>query len=125
MEPGTFTVDSDPGASTCHTGNTLDWFIVSGGLALSAEAKVEGDTPIYAHYPVKLRIGEKKPELEVPEGEFIRKEGTLDEDWQIWNESSGNYLGQVEGTLGQEHEGRGQQLTYVKNAKSAPQDNSE
>eukprot|EP00972_Heterocapsa_arctica_P072664 10727769-Heterocapsa_arctica.AAC.1 len=26
----------DPGAATCHTGNSLDWFIVSGGLALTA-----------------------------------------------------------------------------------------
>eukprot|EP00972_Heterocapsa_arctica_P034878 5134518-Heterocapsa_arctica.AAC.1 len=65
MEPGTFTIEGthstaayiDPGLSTCHTGNTLDWFVVSGGLALSAYTKVEGDTPIYAHCPVKLMIG--------------------------------------------------------------------
>eukprot|EP00972_Heterocapsa_arctica_P002577 377034-Heterocapsa_arctica.AAC.1 len=31
--------------------------MVSGGLALSAESKVESDTPIHAHYPVKLRVG--------------------------------------------------------------------
>eukprot|EP00972_Heterocapsa_arctica_P084529 12452453-Heterocapsa_arctica.AAC.1 len=47
----------DPGAATCHTANTLDWFMVSGGLALSAESKVEEDTHIYAHYPVRLRVG--------------------------------------------------------------------
>eukprot|EP00972_Heterocapsa_arctica_P032720 4819555-Heterocapsa_arctica.AAC.1 len=65
MEPGTCIIEGtkiaaayvDPGAPTCHTGNTQDWFMVSGGLALSAESKVEGDTPIYAHYPVKLRVG--------------------------------------------------------------------
>eukprot|EP00972_Heterocapsa_arctica_P078853 11629237-Heterocapsa_arctica.AAC.1 len=31
--------------------------MVSGGLALSAENKVEWDTQIYAHYPVSLRVG--------------------------------------------------------------------
>eukprot|EP00972_Heterocapsa_arctica_P091229 13461404-Heterocapsa_arctica.AAC.1 len=59
MEPGTCIIEGtnraaayiDPGAPTCHTGNTLDWYMVSGGLALSAETKVEGDIPIYAHYP--------------------------------------------------------------------------
>eukprot|EP00972_Heterocapsa_arctica_P097508 14385766-Heterocapsa_arctica.AAC.1 len=53
---------------------------------------------------------------EVPEGDFISKEGTLDEDWTSWNESSENYLGQVEDKLGQEHKGRGQQPTHAKNA---------
>eukprot|EP00972_Heterocapsa_arctica_P037715 5551037-Heterocapsa_arctica.AAC.1 len=90
--------------------------MVSGGLALSAETKVEGDTPIYSHYPFKLRIGGnlskdvgqriKRPMAfqglprkeartrEVPEGDFISKEGTLHEDWKSWNESSENYPGQ-------------------------------
>eukprot|EP00972_Heterocapsa_arctica_P107128 15783976-Heterocapsa_arctica.AAC.1 len=31
--------------------------MVSGGLALSAESKVESDTPIDAHCPVKVRVG--------------------------------------------------------------------
>eukprot|EP00972_Heterocapsa_arctica_P076725 11315906-Heterocapsa_arctica.AAC.1 len=53
---------------------------------------------------------------EVPEGDVTEKEGTLDEDWIRWNASSENYLGQVEDTLGQEYKGRGQKLTYVKNA---------
>eukprot|EP00972_Heterocapsa_arctica_P071139 10508902-Heterocapsa_arctica.AAC.1 len=47
----------DPEEATCHTGNTLDWFMVSAGLALSAETKADPDTPIYAHYPVRLRVG--------------------------------------------------------------------
>eukprot|EP00972_Heterocapsa_arctica_P029224 4298092-Heterocapsa_arctica.AAC.1 len=45
----------DPEEATCHSGNTLDWFMVSGGLALSAETKVDNDTHIYAHYPVILK----------------------------------------------------------------------
>eukprot|EP00972_Heterocapsa_arctica_P080944 11928951-Heterocapsa_arctica.AAC.1 len=65
MAPGTFTLEGtsssaayiDPEESTCHTGNTLDWYMVSGGLALSAEIKVDQDTHIYAHYPVILRVG--------------------------------------------------------------------
>eukprot|EP00972_Heterocapsa_arctica_P004047 601242-Heterocapsa_arctica.AAC.1 len=47
----------DPEEVTCHTGNTLDWFMVSGGLALAAETKVDQDTQIYARYPVRLRVG--------------------------------------------------------------------
>eukprot|EP00972_Heterocapsa_arctica_P053990 7953620-Heterocapsa_arctica.AAC.1 len=47
----------DPEASTCCTGNTLEWFMVSGGLALAAETKVDNDTQIRAHYPVQLKIG--------------------------------------------------------------------
>eukprot|EP00972_Heterocapsa_arctica_P103551 15261509-Heterocapsa_arctica.AAC.1 len=65
MEPGTCVIEGtkswaayvDPGAQTCRTGSTLYWFMVSGGLALSAESKVESDTPTYTHYPVKLRVG--------------------------------------------------------------------
>eukprot|EP00972_Heterocapsa_arctica_P069828 10315477-Heterocapsa_arctica.AAC.1 len=65
MEPGACIIEGtksaaaylDTRALACHTGNTLDWFMVSGGLALSAETNVEGYIPIYAHYPVKLIIG--------------------------------------------------------------------
>eukprot|EP00972_Heterocapsa_arctica_P106527 15692352-Heterocapsa_arctica.AAC.1 len=65
MEPGSFATEGtnsavayvEPGAPTCNTGSTLDWFMVSGGLALSAESKVESDTPIYAHSPIKLKVG--------------------------------------------------------------------
>eukprot|EP00972_Heterocapsa_arctica_P065927 9727518-Heterocapsa_arctica.AAC.1 len=35
----------------------MDWYMVSGGLALTAESKAKGDTQIYAHYPVRLRVG--------------------------------------------------------------------
>eukprot|EP00972_Heterocapsa_arctica_P109071 16061668-Heterocapsa_arctica.AAC.1 len=31
--------------------------MVSGGLALSADTKVDPDTPIYEYYPVRLRVG--------------------------------------------------------------------
>eukprot|EP00972_Heterocapsa_arctica_P086858 12804919-Heterocapsa_arctica.AAC.1 len=63
MAPGTCVIegmnnsaaDLGPIASTCCTGNTLDWFMVSGGLAIIAETKVEKDTHIYAHYPVQLK----------------------------------------------------------------------
>eukprot|EP00972_Heterocapsa_arctica_P060551 8933751-Heterocapsa_arctica.AAC.1 len=63
MEPGTFTIEGtnsaavyiDPGEATCHTGNTLDWYMVRGGLTLTAEIQVEQDTQIYAHYPDRLR----------------------------------------------------------------------
>eukprot|EP00972_Heterocapsa_arctica_P074348 10972527-Heterocapsa_arctica.AAC.1 len=48
MEPGICALEGthraaaymDPGAATCYTGNTLDWYMVSGGLALSAESNV-------------------------------------------------------------------------------------
>eukprot|EP00972_Heterocapsa_arctica_P048948 7210662-Heterocapsa_arctica.AAC.1 len=59
MEPGIVIIEGtksaaayvEPGAKTCITGSTLDWFMVSGGLALTAESNVESDTPIYAHCP--------------------------------------------------------------------------
>eukprot|EP00972_Heterocapsa_arctica_P004089 607418-Heterocapsa_arctica.AAC.1 len=44
----------DPMEATCHTGNTIDWFMVSGGLAIAAETKVDKDTQIDAHYPVPV-----------------------------------------------------------------------
>eukprot|EP00972_Heterocapsa_arctica_P017367 2564279-Heterocapsa_arctica.AAC.1 len=52
----------DPEDSTCHSGNILDWFMVSGGLALAAETKVDKDIQIYAHYPVQLNVGGKLSE---------------------------------------------------------------
>eukprot|EP00972_Heterocapsa_arctica_P111066 16351985-Heterocapsa_arctica.AAC.1 len=47
----------DPMEATCHTGNTIHWFMVSGGLAIAAETNVDKDTHIYARYPVQLKIG--------------------------------------------------------------------
>eukprot|EP00972_Heterocapsa_arctica_P086290 12719426-Heterocapsa_arctica.AAC.1 len=60
----------DPVDATCHTGNTLDWFMVSGGLALAAETKVDKDIRIYAHYPVQLKVG---GELSEDMGQRIRR----------------------------------------------------
>eukprot|EP00972_Heterocapsa_arctica_P000305 44196-Heterocapsa_arctica.AAC.1 len=65
MTPGSCTIEGlknaaaymDPIDSTCNTGNTLDWYMISGGLAIGAETSVDTDTQIYAHYPVKLKIG--------------------------------------------------------------------
>eukprot|EP00972_Heterocapsa_arctica_P060835 8973264-Heterocapsa_arctica.AAC.1 len=47
----------DPIDATCSTGNTLDCLMVSGGLAIAAETRVNKDTQIYSHYPVQLKIG--------------------------------------------------------------------
>ena len=52
----------DPMGPTCFTANTLDWFLVSGGLAITAETHVEEDTHIFTHYPVHLKIGGKLSE---------------------------------------------------------------
>eukprot|EP00972_Heterocapsa_arctica_P022584 3322711-Heterocapsa_arctica.AAC.1 len=73
--------------------------MVSGGLALAAETKVDKDTHTYAHYPVQLNAGGKlsedmgqrirrpsafhgltKKEAKkgiIPLGYFTTKEGTL------------------------------------------------
>eukprot|EP00972_Heterocapsa_arctica_P038527 5676835-Heterocapsa_arctica.AAC.1 len=67
MTPGTCVIEGmnnsaayiDPIDATCSTGNTLDWFMVSGGLAIAAETRVDKDTQIYSHYPVQLKIGGK------------------------------------------------------------------
>ncbi len=37
----------DPMEATCSSGNTLDWFMVSGGLAIAAETNVDKDTNIF------------------------------------------------------------------------------
>eukprot|EP00972_Heterocapsa_arctica_P046939 6928418-Heterocapsa_arctica.AAC.1 len=65
MTPGSCVIEGmnnsaaylDPMEATCSTGNTLDWFMVSGGLAIAAETNVDKDTQIYSHYPVQLKIG--------------------------------------------------------------------
>eukprot|EP00972_Heterocapsa_arctica_P073117 10799645-Heterocapsa_arctica.AAC.1 len=70
MTPGTCVIEGmnksaaylDPIDATCSTGNTLDWFMVSGGLAIAAETRVDEDTQIDSHYPVQLKIGGKLSE---------------------------------------------------------------
>eukprot|EP00972_Heterocapsa_arctica_P041115 6059796-Heterocapsa_arctica.AAC.1 len=65
MTPGTCVIESmnnsaaylDPMEATCSTGNTLDWFMVSGGPAIAAETNVDKDTQLYSHYHVQLKIG--------------------------------------------------------------------
>eukprot|EP00972_Heterocapsa_arctica_P036240 5332036-Heterocapsa_arctica.AAC.1 len=52
----------DPIDATCSTGNTLYWFMVSGGLAIAAETRVDTYTQLYSHYPVQLKIGGKLSE---------------------------------------------------------------
>eukprot|EP00972_Heterocapsa_arctica_P019232 2836738-Heterocapsa_arctica.AAC.2 len=47
----------------------------------------------------QVRTSKESRTRGVPEGDFTEKEGTLDEDWIRWNESSENYLGQVEDKL--------------------------
>eukprot|EP00972_Heterocapsa_arctica_P011040 1617691-Heterocapsa_arctica.AAC.1 len=112
--------------------------MVSGGLALSAGTKVDPDTPIYAHYPVRLRVGGT---LSEDMGQRIRrpmafqgltkKEARtgnipgVDENWIRWNQESETYFSHQEDKRGQEYKGRGQKTTYVNNTISPPQDNSE
>eukprot|EP00972_Heterocapsa_arctica_P083838 12355011-Heterocapsa_arctica.AAC.1 len=65
MAPGSCVIEGirksaaylDPMESTCSSGNTLDWFMVSGGIAIAAETNVDKDSQIYSHYPVQLKIG--------------------------------------------------------------------
>ncbi len=52
----------DPVVATCFTGSTLDWFLVSGSLAINAETHVEEDSIIHSHCPVYLKIGGKLSE---------------------------------------------------------------
>ncbi len=104
----------DPIDATCCTGNTLDWYMVSGGLAIAAETTVIKDTQIFSHYPVQLRIGgalsedlgnrirrpnvfagmtkQEVKDFEFPEGDFKTKSGTLNDNWNRWNDESELYL---------------------------------
>eukprot|EP00972_Heterocapsa_arctica_P088145 12998326-Heterocapsa_arctica.AAC.1 len=99
--------------STCSTGNTSYWFMVSGGLAIAAETKVDKDIQIYSHYPVHLNIGGRLSEYlgvrirwasafvgltkkevntcNIPEGDFKTKEGTLEDSCIIWNQEAETY----------------------------------
>eukprot|EP00972_Heterocapsa_arctica_P096607 14253380-Heterocapsa_arctica.AAC.1 len=74
--------------------------MVSGGLAIAAETRIDKDTRIYSHYPVQLKIGGKlsedmgvriiipsafqdimKKEAKkgnIPGGDFKTKEGTVE-----------------------------------------------
>eukprot|EP00972_Heterocapsa_arctica_P094583 13948123-Heterocapsa_arctica.AAC.1 len=118
MAPGTCVIEGmnnsaaylDPEASTCCIGNALDWFMVSGGLAIAAETRVDKDTQIYAYYPVQLKVGGKlsedmgvrirrpsafqgitKKEAKkgvIPEGDFKTREGTIEENWIRWNQDA-------------------------------------
>eukprot|EP00972_Heterocapsa_arctica_P081368 11994658-Heterocapsa_arctica.AAC.1 len=76
--------------------------MVSGGLAIAAETKVDKDIQLYSHYPVQLNLGGRlsehlgvrirkasafvgltKEEVKTgtfPEGDFKTKDGTLDEN---------------------------------------------
>eukprot|EP00972_Heterocapsa_arctica_P098625 14555392-Heterocapsa_arctica.AAC.1 len=122
MAPGTCVIEGmnnsaaylDPIEATCSRGSTLYWFMVSGGLAIGAETKVDKDTQIHSHYPVQHNIGGKlsedmgdiikrpsafqgiaKKEAKkgnIPEGEFRTKEGTIDENWIRWNQEAETYL---------------------------------
>eukprot|EP00972_Heterocapsa_arctica_P095287 14053636-Heterocapsa_arctica.AAC.1 len=49
--------------------------MVSGGLAIGAETSVDTDTQLYAHYPVKLKIG---GELSQDLGVRIRRPNAFD-----------------------------------------------
>eukprot|EP00972_Heterocapsa_arctica_P103983 15325398-Heterocapsa_arctica.AAC.1 len=79
MAPGSCTIEGlknaatymDPIDATCNTGNTLYWYMVSGGLAIGAETSVDNDTQIHAHYSVKLNIG---GELSQDLGSRIKKQ---------------------------------------------------
>eukprot|EP00972_Heterocapsa_arctica_P044478 6565922-Heterocapsa_arctica.AAC.1 len=70
MSPGTCVIEGinnsaaylDPIDATCSTGNALYWFMVSGGLAIAAETRIDKDTHILSHYPVQLKIGGKLSE---------------------------------------------------------------
>eukprot|EP00972_Heterocapsa_arctica_P061489 9068308-Heterocapsa_arctica.AAC.1 len=49
----------------------------------------------------------------------------LEEQRKHWHESSEKYLGMVEGKVGQDYIVTGKDISFVENAVSAPQDQSE
>eukprot|EP00972_Heterocapsa_arctica_P060515 8927291-Heterocapsa_arctica.AAC.1 len=97
--------------------------MVSGGLAIAAETRVDKDTQLYSHYPVQLNIG---GELSEDMGVRIRRpcafqgitkkeakkgnipEGTIEEHWIRWNQEAETYLCHQEDKRGKEFKGRGQ-----------------
>eukprot|EP00972_Heterocapsa_arctica_P094895 13993949-Heterocapsa_arctica.AAC.1 len=56
------------------------------------------------------------------DGKFKLKGKDIHEKWRLWNEASEEYLAQKEGKTGEEYDGRGRPIQYVKNTISAPQD---
>eukprot|EP00972_Heterocapsa_arctica_P088172 13000773-Heterocapsa_arctica.AAC.1 len=114
---------------------------------MAAEIKVEHDTQICAHYPVRLKVGGslsqdmgqriKRPMAfqgltrkeartkDPPAGDCRTIEDTLYEARSRWNREPENYRAKLEDKVDKEYKGRGQKPTCVKNTISAPQDNSE
>ena len=137
----------DPVVATCSTGSTLDWFLVSGSLAINAETHVDEDSIIHSHCPVYLKIGgklsedlgsrirrptefkgETKKEIkkwDIPEGDFETQNGTIEQNWKRWNEHAENYLCEQEEVTGKEYKGRGTEIKYVRNTIAPPQDDSQ
>eukprot|EP00972_Heterocapsa_arctica_P023972 3531547-Heterocapsa_arctica.AAC.1 len=48
---------------------------------------------------------------DVPEGDFVMKGDSLDEQWKHWNEASEEYLGKVENKPGQDYKGRSKTIS--------------
>eukprot|EP00972_Heterocapsa_arctica_P049671 7309236-Heterocapsa_arctica.AAC.1 len=137
----------DPIDATCSTGNTLYWSMVSGGLAIAAETRVDKDTPIYSHYPVQFKLGGKLSEDmgvrirrpsafqgitqkeakkgNIPEGDFKTKEGAIDENWIRWNQEAETYLCHQEDKRDTYFKGRGQKPIYVNHHKTTPKEQKE
>ncbi len=59
------------------------------------------------------------------DGKYKLKGETINDKWTHWNEASEEYLAQKEGKTGEEYDGRGRPIHYVKNTISAPQDRSD
>eukprot|EP00972_Heterocapsa_arctica_P016391 2417294-Heterocapsa_arctica.AAC.1 len=97
-------------------------------MAIAAETKVDKDTLLFSHYPVQLKIGGKlsedlgvrirrpsaflgitKKEAKkgsIPEGDVKTKEGTIDENWIIWNQDADTYICHQEDKIGKDFKGR-------------------
>eukprot|EP00972_Heterocapsa_arctica_P048063 7088377-Heterocapsa_arctica.AAC.1 len=108
---------------------------------------VNNDTHISGHSPVILNIGGKLSEemgsrikilvdvrgiarkdarMSSPtKGKYVMKGKSLNQTWKHWNESSEDFLAQIEGKTGEEYYGRGKPIQSAKNTISAPQDKSD
>eukprot|EP00972_Heterocapsa_arctica_P101645 14977607-Heterocapsa_arctica.AAC.1 len=98
--------------------------MVSGGLAIAAETKVDKDIQLYSHYPAQLNIGGRLTEDlgvrirrasafvgltnkevkqgNIPEGDFKTKDGALYENWIRWNQEADIRLCHQEDKRGKE-----------------------
>ena len=132
------------GEPTFENKTCIDWYAVSNGLGRMVGTKVYHDSTLHGHKPVEMIIMRtpddmlgkklftphpfdgilKKQAKQNPpeEGTYYELNGTLEDQWEVWNRTSEVTLANKEGKHEQKYFGRGMEPRMVPNTVSAPRD---